>query len=80
MVPTYQILLASAYAQAARPDEAASLLMETVNGARSTGATLLLTRIDAVMRRDLATYAAVPAVRQLEEAVVPDTPAFAAAG
>jgi hypothetical protein len=80
MMPTYQILLASACAQAGRPDQAASLLMETVNGARSTGATLLLTRIDAVVRRDLAIYAAVPAVRQLEDAVTTDTPVIAAAG
>jgi hypothetical protein len=70
IVPTYQILLASAYAQAGRPDQAAALLMGTVNGARTTGATLLLTRIDAVLRRDLAHYGDMAAVRQLREAVV----------
>jgi transcriptional regulator with XRE-family HTH domain len=79
MVPTYQILLASAYAQAGRPDQAAALLMETVNGARSTGATLLLTRIDAVLRRDLVRYGDVAAVKQLREAVA-GAPVAAAAG
>jgi hypothetical protein len=66
MVPTYQIVLASAHA--GRPDQAAAPLTETVSGARATAATLL-TRIDAVLRRDLAGYADVPAVRELEEAV-----------
>lgn len=70
MVPTYQINLAAAYAQAGQAEQAAGLLMGLIEGARDTQTALLLKWIDGVVRRELRAFADVPTVKQLSEALV----------
>lgn len=69
MVPTYQINLAAAYAQAGQPEQAASLLVGLVDDARDTQTALLLKWMHGVLGRELAAFADVPTVKQLSEAL-----------
>jgi hypothetical protein len=69
MRPTYEIQLAAACIQAGQPERGSSLLLGTLDVARATGTTVLLSRIANLSTNDLAPYGNVPLVRELRDRV-----------
>ncbi len=67
MKPLYEVQFAAALANAGQPERAASLLLGTLDAARATGTTVLLSRIDKLANTELAGYCDVPVVRELHE-------------
>jgi hypothetical protein len=67
MRPMYEVQFAAALANAGQPERAGGLLLGTLQDARATGTTILLSRIDKLAMTDLAGYRDVPVVRELQE-------------